>query len=103
MKNVIHDWDDEHAHRILVNCRQAVPDNDALLLAQWAIPDANLASPGRFADIAMMVFTGGQERDIDEHRALFAQAPGSASAAYSMCLVTSPLSRRCRSDSSNRH
>jgi len=82
MKNVIHDWDDEHAHRILVNCRQAVPDNGALLLAQWAIPDANLASPGRFADIAMMVFTGGQERDIDEHRALLASARFSLSRVF---------------------
>jgi hypothetical protein len=74
MKNIIHDWDDEHAHRILVNCRQAVPGNGALLLAQWAIPAANLASPGRFMDIAMMVFTGGRERDIDEYRALLASA-----------------------------
>ena len=82
MKNVIHDWDDEHAHRILVNCRQAVPDNGALLLAQWAIPDANLASPGRFADIAMMVFTGGQERGIDEHRALLASARFSLSRVF---------------------
>jgi O-methyltransferase domain len=74
MKNVIHDWEDERAHKILVNCRRAVPDDGALLLAEWALPDRNLPGAGRFMDIAMMVLTGGKERSVEEHRELLASA-----------------------------
>jgi SAM-dependent methyltransferase len=74
MKNVIHDWDDERAHKILCNCRRAVPDDGVLLLAQWAVPDENMPSPGRIMDIAMMILTGGKERSVEEHRALLAAA-----------------------------
>jgi SAM-dependent methyltransferase len=74
MKNVIHDWDDKRAHKILINCRRAVPDHGVLLLAQWAVPDENRPSAGRFMDIAMMVLTGGKERSVAEHRELLASA-----------------------------
>jgi hypothetical protein len=46
MKHVIHDWDDEHAYTILVNCRRAVPADGALVLVEWALPEANLPSTG---------------------------------------------------------
>jgi hypothetical protein len=74
MKNVIHDWDDERALKILINCRRAVPDDGALLLAQWAIPGASSPSAGRFMEIAMIVLTGGRERDVDEYRELLSGA-----------------------------
>jgi hypothetical protein len=74
MKNVIHDWDDERALKILINCRRAVPDDGALLLAQWAIPRINSPSAGRFMDIAMLVLTGGRERDFDEHGELLSRS-----------------------------
>jgi hypothetical protein len=70
MKNVIHDWNDEDAHRILGNCRKATPKNGALLLIEWDLSEANLPSPGKFADVTMMVLTGGKERTIEEYRAL---------------------------------
>lgn len=72
MKNVIHDWDDERASRILVNCRRAVPNDGALLLAEWALNDDDSSSPGRYMDIAMMVLTGGKERNVDQYRELLA-------------------------------
>jgi hypothetical protein len=72
MKNVIHDWEDERAHKILVNCRRAVPKDGALLLAEWALPDSNLPGAGRFMDVAMMVLTGGKERSVNEYRELLA-------------------------------
>jgi hypothetical protein len=74
MKNVIHDWDDAGALKILINCRRAVPDDGALLLAQWAIPGASSPSAGQFMDIAMMVLTGGRERDVEEYRELLSRA-----------------------------
>jgi hypothetical protein len=45
MKHVIHDWDDERAHTILVNCRRAVPADGALLL------DQSVGCPNKFARI----------------------------------------------------
>lgn len=74
MKSVIHDWDDERAHRILVNCRRVVPNDGALLLAEWVLPESNQPSPGRFIDVAMLVLTGGKERTAQQHGELLARA-----------------------------
>jgi hypothetical protein len=74
MKSVIHDWDDERAHRILVNCRQAIPDDGALLLIERALPERNVPSQTRYTDLAMLVLTGGKERTIEEYRHLLAGA-----------------------------
>jgi hypothetical protein len=74
MKSVIHDWDDDRAHKILVNCRRAVPDNGVLLLVEFALPEGNSPSPGRVIDILMMVLTGGRERSIQEYREMLAGA-----------------------------
>lgn len=51
-----------------------MPDNGAMLLAEWALPDGNAPSSGRFMDIAMMALTGGKERSIREYRELLAAA-----------------------------
>src|SRR5947207_15960675 len=59
MKSVIHDWDDEKAREILVQCRRAVPANGALLLVEWGLSEANLPSTGKLMDFAMLGLTGG--------------------------------------------
>jgi hypothetical protein len=74
MKSVIHDWDDERAHAILVNCRQAVPDNGVLLLVEWALAEDNLPSAGKLTDVLMMLMTGGKERTVQEYGKLLAGA-----------------------------
>lgn len=74
LKSVIHDWDDERAHEILVNCRRAVPDDGALLLVEFAVADGNSPSVGKLLDITMMVLTGGKERTVPEYRDLLASA-----------------------------
>jgi hypothetical protein len=74
MKSVIHDWDDEQAHKILINCRRAVPDDGALLLVELALSEGNLPSTGKLTDIAMLVLTGGKERTLEEYRELLAAA-----------------------------
>ncbi len=62
------------ALRILANCRRAVPTGGVLLLAEWALPEVNLPSTGRFMDVVMMVVTGGKERSVDEYRDLLGRA-----------------------------
>jgi len=74
MKNVVHDWDDERAHNILANCRRAVPKDGALLLVEWALPEGNASSAGKFADVVMMLMTGGKERTVEEYRHLLGRA-----------------------------
>ena len=74
MKHVIHDWNDERAHNILANCRRAVPKDGAVLLVEWAVPEGNAPSAGKFADVVMMLMTGGKERTVGEYRRLLGQA-----------------------------
>jgi len=74
MKNVIHDWDDDKAHAILVNCRRAVEANGVLLLVEWSLSEANLPSTGKLSDLIMLVLTGGKERTTDEYRKLLTSA-----------------------------
>jgi hypothetical protein len=74
MKNVIHDWDDEQARRILRNCRRAVPGDGVLLLIEYSLGEGNTPSLGKMIDLVMLTSTGGRERTVDEHRALLASA-----------------------------
>lgn len=74
MKSIIHDWDDERARQILVNCRRAVPKDGVLLLVELIMLEGNAPCPARFADVSMMVLTGGMERTAGEYRELLAGA-----------------------------
>ncbi|MFB9908994.1 methyltransferase [Allokutzneria oryzae] len=64
--DILHDWDDEHAHRILGRCVEAAQPTGRILVIE--------AVGGRWAstefDLAMLVIFGGRERRIDELRAL---------------------------------
>ena len=78
IKSVIHDWDDELATRILRRCREAMPRNAAVYLAEPVVPtDAGeLAGAGftAMSDLNMLLCTGGRERTEAEFRALLASA-----------------------------
>ena len=74
LKNIIHDWDDERALRILRNCCVAMPDGSRLLLVEHVLPDSlePLASHRAIVntDLAMMLGPGGLERNEDAFREL---------------------------------
>jgi hypothetical protein len=70
MKSVLHDWDDERASEILVNCRRALPADGAVLVVEYTVGEPNVASSGKVADLAMLVLTGGRERTAEEFRRL---------------------------------
>jgi hypothetical protein len=74
MKNIIHDWDDEHARQILFNCRRAIPDDGALLLIEFCVGGANTPSVGKAVDLMMLTLTGGKERTMSEHEKLLVSA-----------------------------
>jgi hypothetical protein len=70
LRQVLHDWDDAEAIRILESVRRAAGDSASLLVIQDVIPES--ASPGRanLVDVALLVLTGGRERTEDEYRRL---------------------------------
>jgi C-methyltransferase len=74
MKSVIHDWDDQQAREILVNCRRVVPTDGVLLLVELGLSEDNLPSTGKLIDLVMLVMTGGKERTIEEYRELLSSA-----------------------------
>jgi len=74
MKNIIHDWNDERARRILLNCRRAIPDDGVLLLVEYCVGGENTATVGKTLDVVMLTLTGGKERTVGEHRHLLASA-----------------------------
>jgi hypothetical protein len=74
MKNIIHDWDDERARRILLNCRRTVPNDGVVLLVEYCVGRENTPTVGKAVDLVMLTLTGGKERTVGEHRELLASA-----------------------------
>jgi hypothetical protein len=73
MKNVLVDWSDDQAGAILLNCRQAVPNDGALLAIDFTVPEDNLPSRGKLLDLISMVLMGGRVRTIREYQDLLAR------------------------------
>jgi len=78
LKNIIHDWDDEHALLILRTCRRATVLGARILLIERLLPARVTDSPEHLnavmTDLQMMVQLGSQERTLAEYRALLEQA-----------------------------
>jgi SAM-dependent methyltransferase len=75
LKQIVHDWDDERATRLLQNCHRALSPAGKLLLVEMVIPPENQPSPAQAMDLNMMVLLGGRERTEEEYQRLF-QAAG---------------------------
>lgn len=72
LSSVIHDWDDEHAVRILRRCGEAVlatPESDGRVFVIERI-GADGVSAGTAMDLRMLAYYGGRERRADELSAL---------------------------------
>lgn len=64
--DILHDWDDEHAARILARCAEAArPDGRVLVIEAVGGLRGN-----SYMDLSMLVIFGGRERRLDEFRAL---------------------------------
>ncbi|WAC93618.1 methyltransferase [Mycobacterium sp. Aquia_213] len=74
LKNVIHDWPEEDAVRILTNIRTAARTGARLLLCEFVIPDHDRDFHGKWVDLEMLVVAGARERTADEYGELFDQA-----------------------------
>jgi hypothetical protein len=75
LAGVLHDWDDDHASRILRGLRRAAPPGARVFVLTLVIPENGGAHPAKTADIGMMaLFGGGRERTEAELRDLLAGA-----------------------------
>ena len=71
---ILHDWDDQDALRILHSVRAAIPAHGVLLLVELIVPDHDRPHPAKLLDLQMLVLLGGRERTLEEWRALLAAA-----------------------------
>jgi SAM-dependent methyltransferase len=74
LKQVLHDWDDERATRLLQNCHRALTPGGKLLVVEMVIPSDNRPSPAQAMDLNMLVLLGGRERSAEDFRRLFEAA-----------------------------
>jgi hypothetical protein len=73
MKNVLHDWDDEAARKILFNVHAAMAQTSRLLIIESVIDAGNKPSFGKMTDILMMVAAGGKERTREQYEQILHQ------------------------------
>jgi len=74
LATVIHDWTDDQSVEILRNIRRAIRPNGRLLLVEQVLKGPNAEDFGKFADLNMLVMTGGGERTEEEFRQLYERA-----------------------------
>ncbi len=77
LAQILHDWDDARALRILAACRDALPAHGRLLAIEQLLPErVAAATPQRAveSDLYMLVMTGGRARTEAAYRALFQTA-----------------------------
>jgi hypothetical protein len=70
LKDIVHDWPDEHAIEILRVCRRAMDGPATLLIVERVIPRPNEGYDAAFSDLNMLVMPGGQERTGAEYATL---------------------------------
>jgi hypothetical protein len=75
IKSVLHDWDDESSIRILSRCREAMPADARVLIADIVLERGRpVGHPHRLIDLEMMVSFGGKERTAEDFRRLLTAA-----------------------------
>jgi hypothetical protein len=66
MKNIVHDWPDDDAARILNNIRNAIAPHGMLLLLESVLPERSSSDFGMMLDLEMLIAVGGKERTRSE-------------------------------------
>jgi hypothetical protein len=74
LKQVLHDWPDDDAIRILARCREALPPQGRVLVIEAIVPESAASSLAKLSDIEMLVVTGGRERTSREYERLLERA-----------------------------
>ena len=77
LKDILHDWDDDHAAQILAVCRKAMPGRGRVIIVERVMPSRVTEDPVHLAstmtDLHMMVLLGGRERTLEDFGQLFSR------------------------------
>jgi hypothetical protein len=75
LSNVVHDWDDDDAVRILARCREAMNPDGRVLLMEAVLPDEARPSRAKWVDLEMLVMArGARQRTGAEYAGLLNRA-----------------------------
>ncbi len=75
LKNIVHDWDDAHAAKMLEQIYRAMDSESKLLIIETPLTNTNRRSYSALFDVLMLVSVdGGKERTKKEYVALLSQA-----------------------------
>jgi hypothetical protein len=74
LMDLLHDWDDADALRILAAARRAAHAESRVLIVETLVPETPGPHLGKSLDITMLAVTGGRERTEAQHAALLSAA-----------------------------
>lgn len=74
LMDLLHDWRDDDAARILAGVRRAAPPKARVLIIETLVPDVAGPHFGKTLDIIMLAVTGGRERSRADYAALLERA-----------------------------
>jgi hypothetical protein len=74
LSNVLHDWEDADAVRIVATCRAASRPDSILIILENLVPEGDEPAPAKVMDLQMLVALGGRERTEAEFGDLLAGA-----------------------------
>jgi SAM-dependent methyltransferase len=70
LAQILHDWDDEAAAKILRRCHAAIPAGGRLLILEQVIREDGRPHPAKQLDLHMLLMLGGRERTESAWRRL---------------------------------
>ena len=74
LMEVLHDWNDQDAARILAAVRRAAAPGARLLVVEVLVPDTAGPDHSKLLDIIMLALTGGRERTREQYEQLLGNA-----------------------------
>jgi hypothetical protein len=74
LMDVLHDWDNAAAARILAAVRRAAEPQSRVLIVETLVPETAGPHFGKSIDVTMLAVTGGRERTEAQYRTLLAAA-----------------------------
>lgn len=92
LSTILHDWDDEHATKILRTIRAAAKPESRLLIVDSVVPPGNEPGGGKWLDILMLALARGKERDERQWLELLA-AVGFAQVIFHEAVIEAATAR----------
>lgn len=74
LMEIIHDWDDVDAARILANVQRSAHERATVLIVETVLADGPAPDPATILDLVMLSVTGGRERTPDQYGSVLAAA-----------------------------